>query len=293
MHKKKQKKSTREGVVQMTKKRAIAMTTGAIRQLWDPYYQGFAAQLAFYFLMSIMPMMVVLSQLLGLFSVSLGGLSSILDRYMSEEVAKLIMHLVEFQPARAMNMVFIGLAVWAASRANFALLRIANYTLTGGKSTGKGFFKDRLRSILTMGLMLITIALALIILVYGELLLNAVFSAINLVLEIHYEISKVWLFIRWPIALVLYFCSVSYIYYIVPTEKLKMKQVVPGSIFSAVGMLVITLGYKFYTDYATNYDILYGSLSAVVAVMMWFYLLAWALVLGIVINKVAMDTAEL
>ncbi|MPN36381.1 hypothetical protein SDC9_183890 [bioreactor metagenome] len=88
----------------------------------------------------------------------------------------------------------------------------------------------------------------------------------------------------------LYFMMVSYSYYILPSQKLKFSQIMPGSLFASVGMLVVTLGFKLYTEYMSNYDILYGSMAAIVAVMMWFYFLAWALVLGILCNKVWADT---
>ncbi|MBE6033301.1 YihY/virulence factor BrkB family protein [Aminipila sp.] len=274
----------------MNKKRLIQMIALGIKQIRDPYYHGFAAQLAFYFLMSIVPTIIVLSQLLGIFSVSLEALGDLIQRYVAKDVADVVLKLISYQSTRAMNTVFIVITLWAASRAEFALMRIANYTLTGGRSTGNGYWRERIRAVKTMAVTLFTLAFGLIILVYGELIIELVAATLMTTIGINYEVNMFWLALRWPITMALYFLMVTYSYYVLPSHKLKFRQILPGSIFASVGMLAVTSGYKIYTQYISNYDILYGSLAAVVAVMMWFYFLAWALVLGILCNKVWADT---
>ena len=49
------------------------------RKLRDPYYQGAAAEMAFYLLLSIVTLFILLSQLLGIFSISLGSIQDWLD----------------------------------------------------------------------------------------------------------------------------------------------------------------------------------------------------------------------
>lgn len=274
----------------MNKKRLIKMIALGIKQIRDPYYQGFAAKLAFYFLMSIVPTIIVLSQLLGIFSVSLGALSDLIQKYVAEDAADVVLKLISYQSTKTMNFVFVAITLWAASRAEYALMHIANFTLTGGESTGNGYFRERIRAIKTMALTLFTLAFGLIILVYGELIIELVAATLMSTIGINYEVNMFWLVLRWPVTMALYFMMVSYSYYILPSQRLKFRQIMPGSVFASVGMLVVTLGFKLYTEYMSNYDILYGSMAAIVAVMMWFYFLAWALVLGILCNKVWADT---
>lgn len=274
----------------MNKKRLIKMIALGIRQIRDPYYQGFAAKLAFYFLMSIVPTIIVLSQLLGIFSVSLGALSDLIQKYVAKDAADVVLKLISYQSTKTMNFVFVAITLWAASRAEYALMHIANFTLTGGKSTGNGYWRERIRAIKTMALTLFTLAFGLIILVYGELIIELVAATLMSTIGINYQVNMFWLVLRWPVTMALYFMMVSYSYYILPSQKLKFSQIMPGSLFASVGMLVVTLGFKLYTEYMSNYDILYGSMAAIVAVMMWFYFLAWALVLGILCNKVWADT---
>ena len=106
-------------------------------------------------------------------------------------------------------------------------------------------------------------------------------------------LNLLWTYFRWPLAGALYFFTVSNNYYSLPYNKLKFKEVIPGSIFGAVGMLVVTIVYSVYVNYSVNYDIIYGSLASFVALLFWFYFLSWALCLGIVVNKVWKDTKDL
>lgn len=253
-----------------------------INQFQDPYYQGVAAQIAFSLFLSIIPILILLSQLLGVFSLSLDELQHWVQENVSVEGAGQLISLIEYSPS-GVNSLFLGVvAVWSASRVQFALSRIANYTFTDGEVIGKGFIIDRLNSMKTVLITIFTVAFSLVVFVYGELIVNLIFGKV-----VGAELStKVWLFLRWPLAWAMYFLMISYNYYILPTKKPPFADVIPGSIFSAIGFLVVTYVYALYTARAANYDILYGSLSNIVALMFWFWFLAWVMCLGITFNRV-------
>lgn len=82
----------------------------------------------------------------------------------------------------------------------------------------------------------------------------------------------------------LYFLMVSFNYYILPLERVKFRRILPGSILASVGMLIVTGGFSVYIENIANYDIVYGSLASIVALLFWFYLLSWTLGLGIIFN---------
>lgn len=131
-----------------------------------------------------------------------------------------------------------------------------------------------------MAVTLLVIVIALVALVYGGRILDLVAD------------GSVWLILRWPFAFALYFIMVVYNYYMMPSHKVRIREIIPGSIFASVGLLLVTLLYSKYTKNMANYDILYGSLSTIVALMFWFYFLAWVLCLGVLFNKVWKDTDE-
>ena len=149
-----------------------------ISQFQDPYYQGVAAQLAFFLFLSILPTIILLSQILGIFSLSLDWIQDLANPYMTGEGMDTLRKMLTYHPSGA-NSVFLAIiALWAASRFQFALIRVTNYTLTDGVSTGQGYVKDRLRSIKTIIVTLFTVVFTLIVLVYGKMLLKIIFGMV-------------------------------------------------------------------------------------------------------------------
>lgn len=274
------------------KDRFFKMLSLGIKQFSDPYYQGFAAQLSFYFLLSIVPILLLISQILTMvFEQDLeDAVGWLIDYFGNSPMTQQIEGLVlgSGSGSGAMSVVFIFVAIWAASRAQFSLMRITNFTFTEGQSTGKGFFRDRIRAMKTMAMILILIIFAIVVLMYGNVILKLVLKIVGK----EAAAGKIWLILRWPIAIVLYFFMISYIYYVLPSEKIKFKEIIPGSIFAAIGLLLVTALYSNYVSTVANYNVLYGSLATIVALLFWFYFLAWVLCLGVLFNKVWVDTRK-
>lgn len=110
-----------------------------LAQFEDPYYQGVAAQIAFSLFLSIIPILILISQLLGLFSLSLNEIRLWVDDNVTVEGADKLFSFLEYSPSGANSIFLAVLALYAASRVQFALMRVANYTLTDGKVIGQGF----------------------------------------------------------------------------------------------------------------------------------------------------------
>ena len=272
------------------KRKLTKMFILGFKELQDPYYQGFAAQVAFYLFLSITPMMIIIMQVLGLFKINMTTALSLMEEYTGKEVSSMVSSLLSFSSAGFTNVIFAVIALWAGSRASFALMRITNYTLTDGTSTGRNYFIERLRAIRTMVLTIIAIVFAIIILVYGQLIFNGVLYILHIDAE-HVD-QHFWMSMRWVIGGFLYFLMVSYNYWIMPSVRVTFKSIIPGSVLASVGLLVVTLAYSRYANTLAGYDLLYGALSSVVALMIWFFLIAWVLFLGVLCNKVWSDTSD-
>ncbi len=274
------------------KERFFKMVNLGIKQFSDPYYQGFAAQLSFYFLLSIVPILILISQILSMiFKHDLeDAVGWLMDYFGNSPMAQQIEGLVlgSGSGSGAMSIVFVVVAIWAASRAQFSLMRITNFTFTEGQSTGRGFIWDRIRAMKTMAMILIIIIFAIVVLMYGNVILKLALKIFGK----EAAAGQIWLILRWPIAIVLYFFMISYIYYVLPSEKVKYKDIIPGSVFAAVGLLLVTAIYSKYVASVANYNVLYGSLATIVALLFWFYFLAWVLGLGVLFNKVWDDTKK-
>ena len=275
-------------------KRIKSMLVLGFRQFWDPYYQGFAAQMAFFIIMSFVPTVILVSQLMSLFNASILDADYLIERMADPAMGRLLRRLLSSRLNTGSNILLIITAVWASSRVQFAMMRISNYLYSNGRTTGD-FFIERARSLRNTSLTVLTFAFVGVILVNGPVIIGLLFGNI---LEGTY-ISGLWTYARWPVTAVLYFMLVLHNYWMLPNYKLKIKKmkpkdVVPGSIFAAAGMLIVTVIYSFYSSTSSAHlNALYGSLASVVGLMLWFYLLSWVMILGMMFNKVWMDTKDI
>lgn len=258
--------------------------------LLKPYYQGFAAQISFYFIMSLVPSLLLISQMAYLIFKSDWdhGVQWLMGYFKDIPFAKNIESFIGGTSGGASSILFVFIVMWSASKVQFSLIRLANYTMSGGEFTEKGFLRARVKAILTMMLLFIMIVFAIIVLLYGEAILKAILQFVGIELAL----ADIWLFLRWPLAIFIYFLIISYVYYILPSVSIKFKDILPGSLFASTGLLLVTYLYSIYVKSFARYNILYGSMANIIALLLWFYFLAWVLCIGMLVNKSWISTRE-
>jgi len=271
--------------------RIKSMLVLGLRQFWDPYYQGAAAQITYFILLSFVPAVIIVSQLLSLVNISANDIDYIIDKMADPSVGRLLKRLLSTRLGTSNNVVLAATALWASSKMQFAMQKVANYMYTNGRTTGS-FIKERLRSIMSMSLTVFIFAFIAVILVNGPVIIELLFGNI---LE-GTTIDLIWTYARWPLTGLLYFLLVMYNYWTLPNSKLRIKKltirdVFPGSVFAAIGMLLVTYFYALYVS-NSNMGAIYGALSTVVALMMWFFLLSNVMIFGMMFNKVWTDSRD-
>jgi membrane protein len=286
------------------------------KKVTDPFYAGGAAEVAFFLILSLVPTTILLAQLLNVFTLSMGMIREMMPLYLSDDFQEIILPLLNYNPSTGFSIALILLALWAGSKSLFSLMRMSNYAYKGGngyKNPIFGYVKERMRAIITILMVLITLIFALYILVFGEVIVRSVLYYLNDFLQEDIKFSSVWYSMRWMIALLMYFFMVLSIYYMLPNRESTIarlivkgfwrtirnfvvswftksreifRMIVPGSIFAAGGMLFATGLYSLYMKHiaAKNFNILYGGLSSIVILLIWFYLLSFILIIGIQLN---------
>ena len=270
------------------KKRLWKMILLGIREFGDPYYQGFAAQVAFYQLLSLVPTVMLVTQLLYLLHIPTSSIDAWMSKYMTGGMATVIRGFLTNRLSAGSNITLLLVGIWAASRAEFATMRICNYIYSGGHSTGR-FIPERARSLRLMLITVFTYAFVAGVLIYGKVFLELLLRNVMDTSDVNFY----WSLLRWPIILLLYYFMVFYNYYIMPMRKIDGKSTAPGALFTAIGMMLVTAFYAIYVDYIADYNIIYGSLASIAAIMFWLYFMSWVLILGMLVNKLLMDTSDM
>ena len=246
------------------------------RQFDDPYYAGFAAQIAYFFFMASVPMLIVLTQILGIFDISMDFIKIWLETHLSSEMSSFMESLFSASSATLSNVFLIILAVWASSSLAFSLSRLTTYTLSYGRYRFN-YFVERAKAIPVALLSILVIASTLVLYVYGEVIASRVFHskfAADLINEL-----------RTPTLGLIFFLVILANYYLLPRINVPIRAVLPGAIVATVGIMVVTWLYSIYTERATSHNLLYGAFSSIVAMMLWFYMISWVLCIGMMFNK--------
>ena len=122
------------------------------------------------------------------------------------------------------------------------------------------------------------------VLAFGNSILNFI---LHLELLDTISMQTYWLFliIKYPFAFILIYWMIKMLYTLAPTKKIPSSSVSKGSIFTTISWLMVTYGYSIYITHFSNYDLFYGSLSSIIMMMFWVYILSTILVIGIAINR--------
>ena len=86
------------------------------------------------------------------------------------------------------------------------------------------------------------------------------------------------------LAFVMVFFILMFLYYFAPLRRMHLRQVVWGSLFSTVGIAVIGVAISIYVRMSQRFSLLYGSIGAIIVVMLWFYLFGNIVAIGAEIN---------
>ncbi len=265
------------------KKKMFSVGMRTIHRLQAPYYQGAAAEIGFYFLFSIIPIFTLLFQVINRLSVARQVYLQLVDSLKENELILNLLTSLQNVHTGSINIVFILIALWSASKIEFSMIRIANNTYQcKGESGIVGYFRARARAVVTIFLLITIIMVSLLILVYGNYMIDLFNQTLGDTL--HIRIDFLTSFLRWPLTLLIYWFFLAINYTMLPNEKVPLKQCIPGSLFAAVGILVSTFAYYIYFEYFSHLNLVYGSLATLIALLLWFYWLGFILVVGMVVN---------
>ncbi len=242
---------------------------------------GLAAQLAYYFLLSIFPLLIFAITLLPFLPVSLADLMELLHTYAPGESAKLLeTNLKEVMANQNGGLLSFGIlaTIWSASNGTNAIIRALNHAYDIEET--RSFIKTRgLALILTIGLILVVVV-SLLLPVFGKYILNIVFDFLG------FEPSFIYDLLRWVISVAVITLVFLILYWIGPNLKMKCMYALPGAIFASVGWALSSLAFSFYVSRFANYSSTYGSLGGLIVLMLWLYISGLVIIIGGEINAV-------
>ncbi len=249
-------------------------------QMTKKNISAFAASTAFFLFLSMIPLLMALCAILPYTSLTEANLIAAITQFTPTALDGLVESVVSDVYARSAGTitVFALVTIWSAAKAMLALIR--------GLNEVNDFEETRnyvvLRSIACIYTIIILIAmiLALFVMVFGNLIVDLLLCDIP---QLHILVQFIMHF-RFLFSWVVLTLIFSLIYAFVPGRKMKFKAQMPGAAFAAVVWSVASFIFSIYVDYYDGFGA-YGSLTTVVIIMIWFYMMMYILFVGAHINR--------
>jgi membrane protein len=248
---------------------------------------GRSAQLSYYFFLALFPMLISIIAVMSLFGhadymrqILLGFLAGILPGSASDLIQKTLIEVI--QGAGGLKVSFgIIFSLWSASAGMSAIMDTLNAEYE--VSEGRSFIRRSATALgLSIACAILIVCAVTIVLAGGSTTQAFSFGTSSVLLRI----------VLWPIALALVLLAFALIYYFAPDVKdQKWHWVTPGALVGLVLWLVVSFALKLYLYYFDRYSATYGSLGAVIVLLLWFYLSGASILMGAEINSVLENAA--
>ncbi|MGP4075344.1 YihY/virulence factor BrkB family protein [Halobacillus sp. K22] len=249
----------------------------------DDDVAGLAAQLAYFFLLSLFPFMIFLLTLLGYLNIDEERVLAVISTYAPPETFDLITeNVTSLLKSGSGSLLSVGLlgTLWAASVGVSAIMRAFNRAHNVEEE--RSFLVSRFIAIILTIAMVLVICIAFLLPVLGHTVGVFIFSSFGL----SDSFIEAWGTLRWAISSIIFFIVLSFLYVTAPSLRLKYRDAVAGAIFATIGWQLVSLLFSFYVSSLGNFSAFYGSLGGVIVLMIWFFLSGIVIILGGEINAI-------
>ncbi|WP_462421193.1 YihY/virulence factor BrkB family protein [Salinicoccus sp. Marseille-QA3877] len=244
---------------------------------------GMAAQLAYYFLLAIFPLLIFLLTLVPLFQIDQEMIVGFIEDYAPAEISGMLTGIIDdVMTSSGGGLLSIGLiaTLWSASNGMTALMNAFNVAYD--IEDNRNFFISKGLSIFFTIILTLSVLLTFVLIVFGGQIGNLMFGVIGL----DDQFSTIWNLVRSILPVLLVFIVFLIMYLTAPNIKVKLKSVVPGTIFTTIAFLVASWGFSVYVSGFGNYSATYGSIAGVIILIFWLYITGVIIILGAQINAI-------
>jgi membrane protein len=255
-----------------------------VKEFLDDEMSTYASALAYQMLFSLFPFLLFLIALIGFLHLpdffSWLRLQSelVLPPQALDQVNPVIDQLQ--QSKGGLLSIGIVIALWTASAGVRLMMSAMNaaYDVVEARPAWK---RIPLSVFYTIGIagMLLTVAA---LMVTGPVVMNWLASQIGM----EDFIVTLWTILRWPLIIILLMVAVAIMYYVMPDVKQSFRFITPGSVLAVVVWIVASLGFAYYVKTFADYNAMYGSIGAIIVLLLYFYISAAVLLLGAEMNAV-------
>lgn len=251
-----------------------------LNKMKEDAVSAYAAQVAFFIMMSAFPFIMLVLTLVQYLPVTEEMLVAMAQETIPDVLNGYVISLIEeifAQPSVAIISVTFVAAIWAASKSFLAIIRGCN-SVYGIRET-RDYIRLRLAASLYTIVFAVIIVVTLAVMVFGNTIVMAVINRFPVLSEMALLIIS----LRTAVGFGILFVFFLALYVFIPDRKGKVIKEIPGALLTSVGWISFSYIFSFYIDNFANFNT-YGSLTAIVFLMLWLYACMYMFFVGGEIN---------
>ncbi len=265
--------------------RWLAFARHLWREVQDNDVLDGAAVLAFFFVLAVFPAVIFVLSLLPSLSIPhlQQAILDLLYQILPEQSANLFQVTIQYVTARgSKGMLTFGLifALWSGSTGAYAIMEQLN--VISNVTERRPFWKVRGIAILLMLFFTLLMIGSLSLAIFGGVVQSWMASIFGWSRPLRVFFAT----LRWIILAAALLFGLAVVYRFGPDKEARFRFISPGSTAAAILIALFSMGFRFYVSTFANYGATYGSLTAIIILMLWMYLAGIALLVGWEINKI-------
>ncbi len=247
-----------------------------IEVLSRPEMSVLPGQLAFFFILSLVPTITIIGYISSFLSISIADLNSYFNINFDPAFMELLTPNVQEASFHLGMLVLLVVGIYLASNGMNSVIVTAN-NIYGIKP--KHFIYRRIKAIVMVFFIIMLFLFILLVPVFGNFLLSLLESVTG-----PSDIYNIFNLLKTPFSWLVIFLFIKILYILAPDKDVPSKDVNIGAIFTSLGWILATEIYLYYVGHFANYTLYYSSLSNIAILMIWIYILATIFVIGMGIN---------
>lgn len=266
-------------------KKLYSKVTNITEQIGAHHVGAYAAQSAYFFMLSLIPIILLLLTLVKYTPVTKADVMTAVVQVFPTSFDSLIVSIVNqvYNQSMAIVPITAVVALWSAGKGVLAMTTGLNMIYECFET--RNYLWLRLRSSVYTILFIIMILLYLVLPVFGNQLSIFLTSHAPILTPIVDKLMELRSIIA-PVALIAFSLV---LYKFLPNRKITMIREIPGAIFTAIGWMVVSWVFSIYLDIFNGFSSMYGSLTTIVILMLWLYFCMYSILLGGEVNKLMYD----
>lgn len=250
------------------------------KQMQKDNIGAYAASMAFFFILSIVPILLIACSILTHIPLSAQMILKVVNEYMPHFLDSTLNDVwiqVNYSYGKILPIAIVVL-LWSAGKAMWGLMMGLNASNHVVES--RNIILVRLKASFYSLVMLGVIIACMCMIVLSESVGRKLYIIMPGFSNFLLYFANVRFVIVWFVMTVV----LTVIYTVVPNKKLKFRYQIPGALISSIGWAAFSWGFSVYVENYSSYNV-YGSLSTIIFIMMWMYICMYLLLIGANINR--------